>query len=70
MTPDDRRASAERIANEPFFKVFLKEARERVFAAVRAAQTHDDLLRAQAMAKAIDDLADDVRRAARRPKAE
>lgn len=70
MTPDDRRASAERVANEPFFKAFLKEERERALAALRSAGTHDELLKAQARAKLIEDFADDLRRASRRPKGE
>lgn len=72
MTDDDRRASAERILREPFFKDFVDRERQSAWARLVAATSHEALLEAQAGARAIDNLKRDLKSVAhpKRPKGE
>lgn len=69
MNPDEKRASAERIWREPFFKAFVNEARQRGLSMTERAGTDRDLILAQAWLNVVRDFEDAVRRAAKPPKA-
>ena len=65
LTKDDYKDSARRIAGEAFFQRWLTEAKQTTLDRLRAAGTHEDLLRAQAWHQAVDDLETAVRRASK-----
>lgn len=65
LTPDDYKDSARRVAGEAFFQRWLTEAKRETFDRLARAETHEDLLRAQAWHQAVDDLETAVRRAAK-----
>jgi hypothetical protein len=69
MTPDEARASAERMAREPFFLAWVERATKDTDLNLRSAlsqlgkgKTHEDLLRLQGWHEAVDDLVAAVRK--------
>ena len=65
LTSGDFKQSARRVLDEPWFGRWLKEAKQDTLDRLRRAETHEDLLRAQAWHQAVDDLEAAVRRAAK-----